>query len=100
MSPTTRSLCTSAALIALAAPAMAATPAAVTTTYADIALANYGDSLDAAKELDGAIDAFLAAPSAETHATAKQAWLDARVPYQQTEVFRFGNPIVDAWEGR
>lgn len=24
----------------------------------------------------------------------------ARVPYQQSEVFRFGNPIVDAWEGR
>jgi putative iron-regulated protein len=22
------------------------------------------------------------------------------VPYQQTEVFRFGNPLVDAWEGR
>jgi putative iron-regulated protein len=100
MSPTTRSLCTSAALIALAAPALAATPAAVTGTYADIARANYGDSLEAAKALDAAIDAFLAAPSAETHAAAKQAWLDARVPYQQTEVFRFGNPIVDAWEGR
>jgi len=100
MSPTTRSLCTSAALIALAAPAFAATPAAVTATYADIARANYGDSLAAANELDAAIDAFLAAPSAETHAAAKAAWLDARVPYQQTEVFRFGNPIVDAWEGR
>ena len=100
MSPTTRSLCTSAALIALAAPAVAATPAAVTATYADIARANYGDSLAAANELDAAIDAFLAAPSAETHAAAKAAWLDARVPYQQTEVFRFGNPIVDAWEGR
>jgi len=22
------------------------------------------------------------------------------VPYQQTEVYRFGNPIVDAWEGK
>ena len=22
------------------------------------------------------------------------------MPYQQTEVFRFGNPIVDEWEGR
>jgi putative iron-regulated protein len=31
---------------------------------------------------------------------ARQAWLDARVPYQQTEAFRFGNPVVDAWEGR
>ena len=31
---------------------------------------------------------------------AKAAWLAARVPYQQTEVFRFGNPIVDDWEGK
>ena len=22
------------------------------------------------------------------------------MPYQQTEVFRFGNPVVDDWEGR
>ena len=26
--------------------------------------------------------------------------LAARVPYQQTEVFRFGNAIVDDWEGK
>jgi putative iron-regulated protein len=31
---------------------------------------------------------------------AKAAWLAARGPYQQSEVFRFGNPIVDEWEGR
>lgn len=30
----------------------------------------------------------------------KQAWLAARVPYQQSEVFRFGNAIVDDWEGQ
>ena len=28
------------------------------------------------------------------------AWIAARVPYQQTEVYRFGNRIVDDWEGR
>src|SRR5690606_19353346 len=39
-------------------------------------------------------------PSEETLAAARQAWLAARVPYQQTEAFRFGNPIVDEWEGR
>ena len=100
MSTTTRSLCTSAALIALTVPALAATPAAVTAIYADIARANYGDSLRAAQALDAAIDAFLVEPSAAAHSAAKDAWLAARVPYQQTEVFRFGNPIVDAWEGR
>ncbi len=26
--------------------------------------------------------------------------IDARVPYMQTEAFRFGNKIVDDWEGR
>src|SRR3546814_1956438 len=31
---------------------------------------------------------------------ARAAWVAARVPYQQTEVFRFGNPIVDDWEGK
>ncbi|MCC3261962.1 hypothetical protein LLE87_27700, partial [Paenibacillus polymyxa] len=31
---------------------------------------------------------------------AREAWIVARVPYQQTEAYRFGNPIVDDWEGR
>ncbi len=31
---------------------------------------------------------------------AKTAWKAARVPYQQTEGFRFGNALVDDWEGR
>jgi putative iron-regulated protein len=42
----------------------------------------------------------LAAPSAASQQAAKDAWKAARVPYQQTEAFRFGNPIVDDWEGR
>ena len=42
----------------------------------------------------------LATPDDATLAAAREAWLAARVPYQQTEVFRFGNPIVDDWEGR
>ena len=73
---------------------------AVVDTYADIARAGYADSLAAARTLAGAIDGFLAAPGADTHRAAKDAWLAARVPYQQTEVYRFGNAIVDEWEGR
>jgi putative iron-regulated protein len=68
--------------------------------YADMALAKYQDSLETARALDTAIEAFLSSPSAETHAAAKAAWLAARVPYQQTEAYRFGNPAVDAWEGK
>src|SRR5690606_15478456 len=35
-----------------------------------------------------------------THSGARTAWVDARVPYMQTEAYRFGNPVVDDWEGR
>ncbi len=98
-------LAVSAAAFALstmigAASAQAPTPEAVLTTYADIALAKYEDSLTTAKALDGAIDAFLAAPSEETLKAGRDAWLASRVPYQQTEAYRFGNAIVDDWEGR
>ncbi|UUP17654.1 imelysin family protein [Nitratireductor thuwali] len=80
--------------------AQAAEPADVLTTYADIALAGYEDSLVTARALDEKIEALVADPSAEALEAAKQAWLAARVPYQQTEAYRFGNPIVDDWEGR
>ncbi len=83
-------------------PSQAATPTveSVLKTYADIAEATYGDSLATATALQGSIDAFLAAPSVGSHQAAKLAWKLARVPYQQSEAFRFGNSIVDEWEGR
>ena len=76
------------------------TAEAVIENYANIAEAKYADSLITAKALDAAIDAFLASPSDTTLAAAKGAWLASRVPYQQTEVYRFGNAIVDDWEGK
>jgi putative iron-regulated protein len=84
----------------LAAPAVAATPEEVTQTYANIALATYEDSLTTARALRAAVAALVAAPSEDTLQAARTAWIAARVPYQQTEAFRFGNPIVDDWEGR
>jgi len=75
-------------------------PSAVLVNYADIALAGYEDSLETARSLQSAVSALIDKPSEETLAAARQAWLAARVPYQQTEAFRFGNPIVDEWEGR
>lgn len=86
--------------VGIAAHAHAAERAAVVETYANIAQAGYSDSLITAKRLQGAVDALIATPSAEALQAAKEAWLAARVPYQQTEVFRFGNPIVDDWEGK
>lgn len=84
----------------MAAPVLAATPDAVVDHYADLAAAKYADSLTAAQALQAAVDALIAAPSEETLAAARSAWIAARVPYQQTEVFRFGNAIVDDWEGK
>ncbi|AKI02192.1 putative iron-regulated protein [Hoeflea sp. IMCC20628] len=76
------------------------TPEAVVAHYADIAEAKFDDALMTAKDLDAAIEAFLANPDDITLEAAKEAWLASRVPYQQTEVYRFGNAIVDDWEGR
>ncbi|MGB0901674.1 imelysin family protein [Halocynthiibacter sp.] len=72
----------------------------VLTNYANIAHAKYEDSLTTARALGLAVDALIADASAENLEAAKEAWLAARVPYQQTEVFRFGNAAVDDWEGK
>ncbi|MGO4907625.1 imelysin family protein [Pseudorhodobacter sp. W20_MBD10_FR17] len=88
------------AMTTFIAPAFAATPEQVAQTYVDIAAAGYGDSLTTAQALQGAVKALIAAPTDATLAAAKASWLAARVPYQQTEAYRFGNPIVDDWEGR
>jgi putative iron-regulated protein len=73
---------------------------AVLDRYADVARAGYGESLAGAQSLDDAIDAFVADPTAGTLEAARDAWLDAREPYGQTEVFRFyDGPIDDAATG-
>jgi len=82
--------------------AVAAEPSteAVLETYADIALAGYEDALATAKALDAAADALIANPGEVTLNAVREAWKAARPSYQQTEAFRFGNVIVDAWEGK
>lgn len=90
-----------AAAVLLPLSAMAApTQDAVLKTYADIAHATYADSLKAAKDLKAAVAALVAKPGDDTLAKARSAWIASRVPYQQSEAFRFGNPIVDEWEGK
>jgi putative iron-regulated protein len=95
-----RLLTTSALAAALATSAQAQSAAEALDAYADIAAAKYEDSLIAARALQDAVDVLTAEPSAEALHAARAAWLKARVPYQQTEVYRFGNAIVDDWEGR
>lgn len=68
--------------------------------YSDIAYATYEDSLITAKELNSVIDQFLAAPTEANLKKTREAWVAARVPYQQSEAYRFGNALVDDWEGK
>ena len=96
-----------ASLVALAGaiaaqPALAEAPsaAAVAKTYADIAEAGYTDSLEAARKLKTSIDTLIKSPTQDNLLAARKAWVEARVPYMQTEAFRFGNKIVDDWEPR
>ncbi|MGH6947592.1 MAG: imelysin family protein [Kiloniellales bacterium] len=97
-------LCGAVLGVALAvglAPAEAATDKrAVLDTYADIAQATYEDALATAKSLQQAIAALGMQPSEATLKAARAAWLKARDPYMQSEAFRFGNPVVDDWEGK
>lgn len=70
--------------------------AAVFENYAEIVYASYEDSYQTAAELKTAIDDFVANPSVEALDNAKSKWLLARIPYGQTEAYRFyGGPIDD-----
>jgi len=51
-------------------------------------------------DLLAATDRLIASPSDANLKAAKEAWYAARVPYQQSEAFRFGNTLVDDWEGQ
>ncbi len=90
------------ALLPYGANAQAPKPAYkdVVKTYADIAQASYEDAVSSAKALKKAVDDLIANPTEDSLAKARTAWLTARVPYMQTEAFRFGNPVVDEWEGK
>jgi len=69
----------------------------VVANYAEIVQLNYQQTLAAAEAMKAAIDRFVSDPTPASHEAAKRAWLDARVPYGQTEAFRFyGGPIDDA----
>src|SRR5687768_6148783 len=68
---------------------------AAAKTYARIVSASYEDSLAGAEDLDAALTAFVADPSEAGFDDARQAWLDAREPYLQTDVYRFYNGPID-----
>jgi putative iron-regulated protein len=67
--------------------------------YADLVHANYTDALIAARKLETAIESFLSKPSEPALKQARQAWIDARLPYLQTEACRFYDGPIDEVEG-
>lgn len=93
-------LCLVVGLLASNVQAQAPSKQAVLNHYADIALAIYSDSLTLARTTHSLLQQLVEEPSEESLALARQAWRDSRVPYMQTEAYRFGNPIIDAWEVR
>ena len=83
---------TAIALI-VATPVVSATSEGVLQTYSNIAAAKYEESLITAQRLRDAVNALSNTPSAEALQPARAAWLAARVPYQQTEVYRLLNVV-------
>jgi len=78
----------------------AVTEQAVVKHYGEIAHAVFSDALITAEALQSKIDMLISKPSGAALDSARAAWKQARVPYQQSEVFRFGNSVVDDWEGQ
>lgn len=72
----------------------------VIINYSNIAEAKYKDALILAQQLHNSILDFMNNTNDENFNLVKISWLKSRTAYQQTEVFRFGNPIVDDWEGK
>jgi len=95
--PLATGLCLSFAQAMAAAPP-APTSGAIVSHYAGLAEAMYGDSLEGGRTLQKSVDAFLAHPTEQTLSAARASWKAARIPYLQTEGFRFANTVVDDWE--
>jgi putative iron-regulated protein len=68
----------------------------VIETNARIAHAVYEDALLAARELQATVDELVAKPSEASLIRARAAWLTAREPYGQSEVYRFTAGPIDA----
>ena len=73
---------------------------AVVANYTNMVFAVFSDAESTAKTLRTAVNDFLANPNDASLKKARAAWVAARVPYMQSEVFRFGNTLIDDWEGQ
>jgi len=69
--------------------------AAVVKNDANIAYAVYNDSVELAKILQQTLSEFIANPTTQGLQQTKAAWLAAREPYGQSEVYRFRMGPID-----
>lgn len=67
----------------------------VVDNYAGLVSANYTDAITLAKDLQTKVTAFVQNPTAQGLEDCKTAWLKSRVPYLQTEAFRFYDGPID-----
>ncbi|MBP6410333.1 MAG: peptidase m75, imelysin [Pseudarcicella sp.] len=78
-----------------ATPQIVANKSEIVKTYSKIVLASYSDALEQAQKLNQEIATFTANPSAAGLEKCKQAWLNARPSYLQTEAYRFYSGPID-----
>jgi putative iron-regulated protein len=75
-------------------PPSTASSGAVLRGYADLAFSEYSDAAEGARVLASAVESFVHEPSERGLEGCRSAWIAARIPYAQTETFRFyGGPI-------
>jgi putative iron-regulated protein len=82
-----------------AATPQPATLDAVLNQYATIVHASYEDAYTSAMALHTALQTLVESPSPDTLQAAKSAWKQARIPYGQTEAYRFYAGPIDGDDG-
>ena len=80
-------------------PGTTVTTAEVVKTDAQIAFAAYSDAITTAQAMQTALQALVDTPSEATLTAARDAWLAAREPYGQTEIYRFRLSPIDSLDG-
>lgn len=71
----------------------------VILNHANIVLASYEDSYSLVAVLRTKIETFTTIPTAANFEECKTAWKNSRLPYLQTEAYRFGNGPIDDENG-
>lgn len=67
--------------------------------YSKLVYATYDDAVQTAIVLKASIETFASNPNQTNLQSARNAWLEARNPYGQTEAFRFYGGPIDAEDG-